>query len=79
MLTFILVIVWILAYLVNLGLVSSIADRFDTREVERCTTARRMLLIFALGPFLTLFIGLLMIFVGQDVFRGWIRYRRLRT
>ena len=78
MLYLVLFIVWALFLLVNLGMVSAIADRFDTREVERCTTARRMLLIFALGPFLTLFIGLLMVFVGQEVLRGWIRYRRLR-
>ncbi len=75
---FILTIVWVLSYLVNLGLVSAIADRFDTRDVERNTTARRMVLIFGLGPLLTLFIGILMVAVGVEVLRGWtvIHWRR---
>ena len=80
MLYLLLLILWVLAFLVNLGLVSAIADRFDTREVERCTSAKRMVLIFGLGPLLSLFIGLLMAFVGQEVLRGWtvLRLRRRR-
>ena len=80
MIYFILFLVWMLAFLVNLGLVSAIADRFDTREVERCTSAKRMVLIFGLGPLLSLFVGLLMVAVGVSVLHGWItlRIRRRR-
>ena len=75
-------VAWLLVYLVNLGLVSAIADRFDTRDVERNTPATRMVLIFGLGPLLTLFIGILMVAVGFEVLRGWtvlrLHRRRIR-